>query len=69
MTVYLTILGENQRYAEDPAWKDLILFYEYFDGDTGRGCGASHQSGWTSLVSNCLNITIGYSQAGLRKKD
>jgi hypothetical protein len=42
--------GEDRRYAEDPNWKDLILFYEYFDGDTGRGLGASHQTGWTSLV-------------------
>ena len=41
-------------YANDPAFRDLILFYEYFDGDTGRGCGASHQTGWTSLVSLCI---------------
>jgi hypothetical protein len=41
--------GEERRYAEDPAWKDLVLFHEYFDGDTGRGCGASHQTGWTAL--------------------
>jgi hypothetical protein len=46
--------GGAARYAEDPAWKDLILFYEYFDGDTGRGCGASHQSGWTALAANIM---------------
>ncbi|MBW2462834.1 MAG: hypothetical protein JRH11_14375, partial [Deltaproteobacteria bacterium] len=46
--------GDDKRYTEDPTWKDLILFYEYFDGDTGRGCGASHQTGWTALVASCL---------------
>ena len=42
--------GDDARYAEDPNWKDLVLFYEYFDGDTGRGVGASHQTGWTALA-------------------
>lgn len=46
--------GHETRYADDPDWKDLILFYEYFDGDNGRGCGASHQTGWTSVVSILL---------------
>jgi hypothetical protein len=46
--------GDDQRYAVDPNWKDLVLFYEYFDGETGRGLGASHQTGWTSLVTRCL---------------
>jgi hypothetical protein len=46
--------GEERRYAEDPHWRDLVLFYEYFHGDTGRGCGASHQTGWTALVSRLL---------------
>ncbi|XP_069992194.1 uncharacterized protein [Penaeus vannamei] len=57
--------GESKAYRDDPAWKDLLLFYEFFDGETGRGCGASHQTGWTALVANCLNITLGYSHAGL----
>jgi hypothetical protein len=43
--------GAYERYAHDPAWRDLILYYEYFHGDTGRGCGASHQTGWTALVA------------------
>ncbi len=46
--------GDEQRYADDPHWNDLILFYENFHGDTGRGCGASHQTGWTALVAQCL---------------
>ena len=46
--------GTEQRYATDPYWKDLVLFYEYFHGDTGRGCGASHQTGWTALAARCI---------------
>jgi hypothetical protein len=44
----------QMRYANDDQWKDLILFYEYFHGDSGNGLGASHQTGWTALVINCL---------------
>ncbi|MEW6246393.1 MAG: glucosidase [Nitrospirota bacterium] len=46
--------GEDRRFADDPHWRALTLFHEYFDGDTGRGCGASHQTGWTALVIRCL---------------
>jgi hypothetical protein len=46
--------GEDRRYAEDPHFKDLVLFYEYFHGDTGRGVGASHQTGWTGLVAKLI---------------
>jgi hypothetical protein len=46
--------GEDPRYRDDPHWRELVLFYEYFDGDTGRGVGASHQTGWTALVTRCL---------------
>ena len=47
--------GSLSRYAEDPHWRDYLLFYEYFDGDTGRGLGASHQTGWTALVATLLD--------------
>jgi hypothetical protein len=47
--------GDDPRYAHDPYWKDLLLFYEYFHGDTGRGLGANHQTGWTALVARCLH--------------
>ena len=43
------------RFADDPHWQDLVLFYEYFHGDNGRGLGASHQTGWTALVSLILD--------------
>jgi hypothetical protein len=41
----------------NPDWRDLIWFYEYFDGDNGRGCGASHQTGWTALVGRLIEDT------------
>jgi hypothetical protein len=46
--------GGDKRYAKDPHWKDLVLFYEYFHGETGRGLGASHQTGWTALVAKLV---------------
>ncbi len=46
--------GNAGIYASDPAWKDLVLFYEYFHGDTGEGLGASHQTGWTGVVTKLL---------------
>jgi hypothetical protein len=50
--------GDDARYARNPYWKDLILFYEHFHGDNGTGIGASHQTGWTSLVSLCIERMI-----------
>jgi hypothetical protein len=46
--------GMDHRFADDPHWRDLILFNEYFHGDNGRGIGASHQTGWTALVARLL---------------
>ena len=46
--------GDDPRFASDPHWRDLVLFHEYFHGDTGRGLGASHQTGWTALAAHCL---------------
>ncbi|HST75578.1 MAG TPA: glucosidase [Acetobacteraceae bacterium] len=46
--------GESPMLQEDPAFRDHVLFYEYFDGDTGRGMGAAHQTGWTALVALLL---------------
>jgi hypothetical protein len=50
--------GGDPRYAADPLWNKLMLFYEHFHGDSGRGIGASHQTGWTSLVSLSLERVI-----------
>ncbi len=46
--------GGDRRSVTDPHWRQLILFHEYFHGETGRGLGASHQTGWTALVVRCL---------------
>ncbi|HTS55321.1 MAG TPA: glucosidase [Burkholderiales bacterium] len=44
------VFGDTALFQSDPAWRDHILFYEYFHGDTGEGLGASHQTGWTALA-------------------
>jgi hypothetical protein len=46
--------GAQWHFATDPHWRDLLLYHEYFHGDTGQGLGASHQTGWTALVTRCL---------------
>ena len=48
------VYSGEQIFQQDPHWKDLILFYEYFHGDNGAGLGASHQTGWTGLVAKLL---------------
>ena len=45
------VYGKTERFQTDPNWRDLILFYEYFHGDNGAGIGASHQTGWTGIVT------------------
>ncbi len=47
-------LGDDPLFTSDPYGEDLVLFHEYFHAETGRGLGASHQTGWTALVSRCL---------------
>ena len=46
--------GPNPKFHNDPHFRDHLLFYEYFHGDTGAGLGASHQTGWTALVAKLL---------------
>ena len=48
------VFGATEKFQTDPHWRDLIPFYEYFNGDTGAGVGASHQTGWTALVAKLL---------------
>ena len=49
--------GDHPLLQNDPHFRDLPLFYEYFDGDNGRGVGASHQTGWTGLVALLIGDT------------
>ena len=47
--------GWYEKFQRDPHWRDLLLFYEYFHGDTGMGLGASHQTGWSGLVASLID--------------
>jgi hypothetical protein len=53
------VFGTNRTFLTNPLWNDNLLFYEYFHGDSGRGVGASHQTGWTALVAKLLEQTGG----------
>jgi hypothetical protein len=50
------VYGATARFQEDPHWRDLVLFYEYFHGDNGAGLGASHQTGWTGIVARIMHL-------------
>jgi hypothetical protein len=50
------VYGGASKFQEDPHWRDLVLFYEYFHGDNGAGLGASHQTGWTGLIAVFLDL-------------
>ena len=57
-------------YRDDPNFKDLVLFYEYFHGDTARGVGASHQTGWTGVVAELINrISLPVPEESSREKE
>jgi hypothetical protein len=59
--------GQEPRYKKDAKWNDLVLFYEYFHGDNGRGLGASHQTGWTALIATMLEHQSMCSQKGTHR--
>jgi mannosylglycerate hydrolase MGH1-like protein len=66
--------ADDARYKDDPHWKELVLFYEYFHGETGRGVGASHQTGWTATVAKFVEDLAktresGYSFAPVTFRD
>ena len=63
------VLGTAERFQTDPHWRDLIPFHEYFNGDTGAGLGASHQTGWTALVAKLLQQLGGSSAATPKEGD
>jgi hypothetical protein len=50
------VYGDTRIFQEDPHWRDLILFYEYFHGDNGAGLGASHQTGWTGIITRMMHL-------------
>ncbi|HTY53614.1 MAG TPA: hypothetical protein VMB26_00355 [Candidatus Binataceae bacterium] len=50
------VYGATRKFQEDPHWRDLLLFYEYFHGDNGAGLGANHQTGWTGLIARSMHL-------------
>jgi hypothetical protein len=50
------VYGGTRKFQEDPYWRDLVLFYEYFHGDNGAGMGASHQTGWTGIIARVMHL-------------
>jgi hypothetical protein len=70
------VYGAAHKFKDDPHWRDLVLFYEYFHGDTGAGIGANHQTGWTGCVARIIQanavltkellLAPGAAAAGLR---
>jgi len=50
------VFGGSAKFQDDPHWRDLLLFYEYFHGDIGAGLGASHQTGWSGLIAVLLDL-------------
>ena len=50
------LFGGTRKFQEDPHWRDLLLFYEYFHGDNGAGLGASHQTGWTGIIARTMHL-------------
>jgi hypothetical protein len=50
------LYGGTEKFQNDPHWRDLILFYEYFHGDNGAGLGASHQTGWTGIIARAMHL-------------
>ena len=50
------VYGGTEKFQQDPHWRDLVLFYEYFHGDNGAGLGASHQTGWTGIVARMMHL-------------
>jgi hypothetical protein len=53
--------GDREKFQSDPYWRDLVVFHEYFHGDTGEGLGASHQTGWSGVVAKLIHQYAEYT--------
>jgi hypothetical protein len=63
------VYGGVRKFQDDPHWRDLVLFHEYFNGDDGAGIGASHQTGWTGLVAKLIEQTAAHAAATVRSPE
>jgi len=59
------VFGNAEKFQQDPHWRDLLLFYEYFHGDNGAGVGASHQTGWSGIVARMMHLFATRSAADM----
>jgi hypothetical protein len=55
-------MGSAHKFRDDPHWRELLLFHEYFHGDSGAGIGASHQTGWTGCVARIIQANAVLTQ-------
>jgi hypothetical protein len=60
------VYGAVEKFQSDPNWRDLLLFYEYFHGDSGTGVGASHQTGWTGALARVIQLNGALTEEKLR---
>ena len=67
-TGHRPVFGTYEKFQNDPHWNPYPFFHEYFHADEGRGCGASHQTGWTGLVAKLIQQTGEYRELGQAPK-
>jgi hypothetical protein len=63
------VYGDAEKFQTDPYWRDNVLFFEYFNGDTGAGVGASHQTGWTGCIARIIQANGAFDEASIAKPD
>ena len=63
------VFGGAEKFQTDPHWRDNVLFYEYFHGDTGAGVGASHQTGWTGCIARVIQANGAFEVKDLADKN
>jgi len=59
------VYGGAEKFQTDPHWRDNVLFFEYFHGDTGAGVGASHQTGWTGCIARVIQANGAFEEKGI----
>jgi hypothetical protein len=63
------VFGNAEKFQTDPNWRDNVLFFEYFNGDTGAGVGASHQTGWTGCIARIIQGNGAFEEKDLLARD
>jgi hypothetical protein len=63
------VFGNAEKFQTDPHWRDNVLFYEYFHGDSGAGVGASHQTGWTGCIARIIQGNGAFEEKDLLERD